>query len=47
MFDDPIDRRLIDGVSWGEFCRTLEQAGSVVLHGSAPTDPLDRAEGFR
>jgi hypothetical protein len=47
MPDDPTGRRLIAGESWTEFCRTLEQAAGVVLHGSRPDDPLDRAEGFR
>jgi hypothetical protein len=35
------------GEAWTQFCRALEQAGQVVLAGSAPDTPLDRAEGFR
>ncbi len=38
--------RLIDGTAWREFCRSLEQAGTIVLERSQ-SDPLERAEGFR
>jgi len=39
--------RIVDGVTWAEFCDTLKSAGDVVLHGSRREDALDRAEGFR
>jgi hypothetical protein len=39
------DEAVVTGQAWAEFCRTLEQAGQVVLSG--PETPLDRAEGFR
>ncbi len=35
------------GDLWGRFCDQLKQAGEQVLRGSAPDDPLTRAEGFR
>lgn len=39
--------RAMDGTSWNEFCDTLKAAGGAVLDEKSPTDPLDRAEGFR
>jgi len=40
--------RVMDGRSWNEFCDALKSAGNkVILSNTAPTDPLDRAEGFR
>jgi hypothetical protein len=36
-----------DGTAWREFCETLASAGEVVLRDASPSDPLDRAEGFR
>ncbi len=39
--------RILDGTTWQRFCRTLEEAGQVVLGAGAPADPLDRAEGWR
>jgi hypothetical protein len=38
---------VVDGRAWSEFCRLLEQAGQAILADGNPTDPLDRAEGFR
>jgi hypothetical protein len=39
--------RVVDGTTWRRFCRTLEEAGAVVLGEGSPDDPLDRAEGWR
>lgn len=40
--------RVMDGRSWNEFCDALKAAGNkVVLSSTAPTDSLQRAEGFR
>lgn len=39
--------RVASGASWSEFCRALEQAGNVITATGSPSDPFDRAEGFR
>jgi hypothetical protein len=39
--------RALRGESWAEFCDALKQAGAAILAEGTPTDPLDRAEGFR
>lgn len=39
--------KVLDGRVWAEFCDALKEAGSVVLADTVPTDPLDRAEGWR
>jgi len=46
---DPAEarQRIVDGVTWSEFCDALKMAGMVVLRDAAPSDPLTRAEGFR
>lgn len=33
--------------AWRQYCRMLEMAGSVITREGSPTDPLDRAEGYR
>jgi hypothetical protein len=40
-------QRIVDGSAWREFCRSLEQAGEVLLRDEVPLDPLQRAEGIR
>ncbi|MBW2425349.1 MAG: DUF1214 domain-containing protein [Deltaproteobacteria bacterium] len=39
--------RLMTGRSWEAFCDTLKGAGQTILAAESPTDPLDRAEGYR
>ena len=38
---------VVSGQAWTDFCRALEQAGEVILRDTAPSTPLDRAEGYR
>lgn len=46
--DDPVDdERLMSGAAWDEFCDRLKRAGRHVLDPTAPSTPLDRAEGYR
>jgi hypothetical protein len=44
---DEITQTVVDGTAWREFCDLLADAGEAVLAEGNPTDPLDRAEGFR
>ncbi len=44
---DEITQKVVDGTAWREFCSLLSDAGEVILSEGNPTDPLDRAEGFR
>jgi hypothetical protein len=46
MSDDS-EARIVDGRSWADFCDTLKSAGDVILRDSSPSDPFERAEGFR
>jgi hypothetical protein len=46
MSDDRAERT-ISGKAWQDFCAALARAGDVILRPEAPSDPLDRAEGFR
>lgn len=39
--------RIVSGRTWSDFCDRLRDAGQVILRDGSPTDPLDRAEGFR
>jgi hypothetical protein len=47
MAPDDAAARLLGGASWKEFCASLARAGDVILADTSPSDPLDRAEGFR
>src|SRR5215467_3368985 len=42
-----VEQDVISGRLWEEFCDTLKRAGQQILRPEAPTDVLDRAEGFR
>ncbi len=39
--------RVMSGAAWADFCDALKQAGEVILRERSPSDPLDRAEGWR
>ncbi len=47
MSDESPAQRLLSGKSWEEFCDTLRAARQTILAEGSPSDPLDRAEGFR
>ncbi len=38
---------IVDDSAWAEFCDHLKTTGEVVLGKGAPTDPFNRAEGYR
>jgi hypothetical protein len=44
---DETTQKVVDGTAWREFCDLLADAGEVILAEGNPSDPLDRAEGFR
>jgi hypothetical protein len=44
---DDATRRTMDGVVWDEFCDALKAAGRVVTSDMSPSDPFQRAEGYR
>ena len=47
MADDATVERVASGEVWAELCDALKAAGDVILAEGNPSDPLDRAEGFR
>lgn len=44
---DADTRAVLEGQIWKEFCAALERAGQTILRSNAPSDPRNRAEGFR
>lgn len=44
---EPGAEALLTGQAWREFCDRLKAAGEGILAEGFPTDPRDRAEGFR
>jgi hypothetical protein len=42
-----VERDVVSGRAWEEFCDTLKRAGAQVLRPEAPDTALDRAEGYR
>jgi hypothetical protein len=47
MSTESASDRVLSGQTWADFCDALKRAGDVVLRPASPTDPFDRAEGFR
>jgi hypothetical protein len=41
------EQRLLSGEAWREFCDRLKDAGESILQEGFPSEPGDRAEGFR
>jgi len=41
------EQRIVDGSAWEEFCDTLKEAGKIIQSEKAPSDPLNRSEGYR
>jgi hypothetical protein len=44
---DEVTQKVVDGRAWREFCGLLADAGESITAPGNPSDPLDRAEGFR
>jgi hypothetical protein len=44
---DESARRVVDGDTWNDFCDALKAAGSVITSDISPSDPFQRAEGYR
>ncbi len=42
-----LEKRIVDGSTWRDFCRALEKAGDTILRPSTPSDVFNRAEGIR
>ncbi|MCF4165253.1 DUF1214 domain-containing protein [Zavarzinia compransoris] len=42
-----VEDRILSGEAWQDFCRTIANAGNVILRETAPGTVLDRAEGIR
>ena len=42
-----VEKNVIDGQVWSDFCDALKQAGEVILREDSTANPLDRAEGWR
>jgi len=45
--EDDVERSVVSGQVWSDFCDALKRAGQVILRERSPKDPLDRAEGWR
>lgn len=44
---DELERRIVSGQAWEEFCDVLKAAGANVLGKGTPKDILNQAEGYR
>jgi hypothetical protein len=42
-----VERRIVEGKVWDEFCDRLKAAGRLVMRPEPPGDPFNRALGFR
>ena len=47
MGSDTARRRVASGQAWEQFCDRLKEAGQFVLRPEAPSNEIDRAEGWR
>lgn len=47
MSDAELREKVLSGQAWVEFCDALKDVGALVRDPRAPTDLLDRAEGYR
>jgi hypothetical protein len=47
MSNDDIDQQVVSGAAWEEFCDSLKALGGHITRDDTPTDPFNRAEGFR
>jgi len=42
-----VEKRILDGTSWDQFCDALKEAGRIVRSDKAPQDVFNQAEGYR
>jgi len=42
-----VEKRIVSGEAWSEWCDAMKAAGTVVLSPGCPTDPFTQAEGYR
>lgn len=42
-----IEKRIVDGTTWDEFCDALKDAGKILKSEKAPQDAFNQAEGYR
>ena len=47
MAETTATEKVVSGQVWDEFCDLLKEAGKVVLRPENPTDPMNRALGYR
>ena len=44
---EEVERRVISGQAWADFCDTLKAAGAAINAAGTPTDAYTQAEGYR
>lgn len=47
MVDSDAAKKAVTGAIWEEFCDNLKEAGKLVLRPETPSDPINRALGYR